>query len=282
MRSRLFGHFLVSLPFVNYGGVLAGRADVETELARAAVALAGRTGASHIEFRQSAPLTGAGPEWTVRQHKAALVVRLTTDTKPLWEGLSSRLRGKVRKAEKNGAAFQVGGRDLLDEFYGLYALNMRDLGTPVYDRKFFANVVEVLGDCVRLLLVRRQGVPAAAALALRHSRNMQLPWICQNYAESSFNVNEFLYWNAISWAAGQGAAELDLGRSSVDAGTYRYKVQWNPEVRPLHWYYWTAPGVPLPRLAPDNPKYALAVRCWKKLPLAVANRIGPSIVRNIP
>jgi hypothetical protein len=95
-------------------------------------------------------------------------------------------------------------------------------------------------------------------------------------------VNEYLYWNAIEWACGSGARELDLGRCSIDGGTFRFKMQWNPEIRPLFWYYWLASGIELPEFSANNPKYALAVRCWKKMPLALANRVGPWIVRNIP
>jgi len=283
MRSALFGHFFVSLPFLNYGGILADTPEAECELAAAAVEIALKARASHIELRQSTPFSAPQEGWSLRQHKAALLLRLESGPKAMWDKLSSRLRGKVRKAEKHGAEFVVGGIELLDDFYSLYALNMRDLGTPVYCRAFFENVLSKCGQRAEVLLVRRKG-PAAAAIAIREpdGTRIELPWICQDYKQSEFNSNEFLYWNAIEWACAQGATLLDLGRSSIGAGTYRFKMQWNPEAHELYWYYWTAPGVPLPQLNPDNPKYKLAVECWKKLPLGVANRIGPWIVRNIP
>jgi FemAB-related protein (PEP-CTERM system-associated) len=282
MRSALFGHFLVSLPFLNYGGILAEAPEAERQLARAAIELATRQGASHIELRQAFPFSEPLDGWTLRQHKAALTIPLAGDPKPLWDGLSSRLRGKVRKAEKNEAAFTVGGREDLAAFYSLYALNMRDLGTPVYDCAFFDSILDRCGQHAQILLARRAGRPAAAAIAVQEGERIELPWICQDYTQSSFNMNEFLYWKAIEWATGQSATSLDLGRSSIDAGTYRFKLQWNPAVQPLYWYYWTMPGASLPQLNPDNPKYKLAVRFWKKLPLGVANRLGPWIVRNIP
>jgi FemAB-related protein (PEP-CTERM system-associated) len=282
MRSALFGHFLVSLPFLNYGGILAETPQAERQLALAAIELATRQKASHIELRQSFPFSEPLEGWTLRQHKAALTIPLARDPKPHWDGLSSRLRGKVRKAEKNEATFTAGGKDDLAAFYSLYALNMRDLGTPVYASAFFENILDRCGQCAEILLARRAGRPAAAAIALRKGDRIELPWICQDYSQSSYNMNEFLYWKSIEWACAQGSAVLDLGRSSIDAGTYKFKVQWNPTVQPLYWYYWTMPGAPLPQLNPDNPKYKLAVRFWKKLPLGVANRLGPWIVRNIP
>ncbi len=282
MRSALFGRFLVSLPFVNYGGILADTPECEAALAAAAVELAAATKAHHVELRQSfaaANCREAG--WKLRRHKAALVVRLKTDPAAHWSELSSRLRGKVRKAEKSGAAFSVERSEALSDFYRVFSLNMRDLGTPVYSPAFFHNIFHFAKDAA-VLLVRRAGRPVAAAIALRRAESVELPWICSDYSQSSFNVNEFLYWSAIQWGCQSGAKELDLGRSSVDAGTYRIKIQWNPEVRPMYWYYWLAAGATPPELNPNNPKYALAIRCWKKLPVSLANRFGPWIVRNIP
>jgi len=282
MRSAIFGHFLVSLPFFNYGGILAQTPEAEQLLAASAIELAHRQGASHIELRQTFPLSQHPDGWTVSQHKAALTVPLTAGPKLKWEALASRLRGKVRKAERNGAKFEVGGKEELAAFYSLYALNMRDLGTPVYGSAFFEGILDCDEQRADILLVRRAGRAAAGAIAVRRDGRIELPWICQNYSESRFNMNEFLYWKAIEWACDQGAMQLDLGRSTIDAGTYRFKLQWNPDVQTLHWYYWTRSGVALPRLNPDNPKYALAARIWKMLPLSVANRLGPLIVRNIP
>jgi FemAB-related protein (PEP-CTERM system-associated) len=282
MKSPLFGHFFVSLPFVDYGGILADTPEYEAALAAAAARLAVKRGAHHVELRQSLPAaTRAEAGWKLRQHKAALVIPLNANPDAHWSGLSSRLRGKVRKAEKSGATFSLGKAEDLEDFYNVFCLNMRDLGTPVYSRTFFENVLRLARDAT-VLLVRRGGRAAAGAIALRRGDRVELPWICSDYSQSSFNVNAYLYWNAIEWGCRSGVRELDLGRCSIDGGTFRFKQQWNPEVRPLFWYYWLAPGIKVPELSADNPKYAVAVRCWKKMPLALANRLGPWIVRNIP
>jgi serine/alanine adding enzyme len=282
MKSSLFGHFFVSLPFLDYGGILADTPEYEAALANAAEDIAAKRGAHHIELRQSfAAARGVETRWELRQHKAALVIPLNADPDTHWSGLSSRLRGKVRKAEKSGTTFSVGTAEELGDFYRVFCLNMRNLGTPVYSREFFQNVLGLAKDAA-VLIVRRQGWPAAGAIALRRGERVELPWICSDYSQSRFSVNECLYWNAIQWACGLGARELDLGRCSIDGGTFQFKMQWNPEIRPLFWYYWLASGIELPELSPNNPKYALAVRCWKKMPLALANRVGPWIVRNIP
>jgi len=282
MKSSLFGHFFVSLPFLDYGGILADTPECEAALATAAADLAAKRGAHHIELRQSLAAARRAEEgWKLRQHKAALVIPLNVDADMHWSALNSRLRGKVRKAAKSGATFSVGAVEQLDEFYRVFCLNMRDLGTPVYSRAFFQNVLRFANDAA-ILLVRQHGRPAAGAIALRRGQLVELPWICSDYSQSLFYVNEYLYWNAIQWACRSGARELNLGRCSTDGGVFRFKMQWNPEVRPLFWYYWLASGVELPEFSPNNPRYALAIRCWKKMPLALANRVGPWIVRNIP
>jgi serine/alanine adding enzyme len=282
MNSSMFGHFFVSLPFVNYGGILADSPKCQAALARAAVGLAARRGARHIELRQSfAAADWSQSGWTLRQHKAALVITLSAAPEMQWSRLSSRLRGKVRKAERSGAVFSTGGVEALDDFYRVFSLNMRDLGTPVYRPEFFRNVVRLAKNAT-VLMVHREGRPVAGAIALRRRERLELPWICSDYSHASFNVNEYLYWRAIEWGCRSGACDMDLGRSSIGGGTYRFKLQWNPKVSPLFWYYWLAPGVGIPELNPTNPKYAFAISCWQKMPIGIANRIGPWIVRNIP
>jgi FemAB-related protein (PEP-CTERM system-associated) len=282
IQSLMFGHFLVSLPFVDYGGILADTPEHEAALAAAAADLAKHSGAGHVELRQSRASTSCSDAgWQLHQHKASLVVPLDTAPEALWSALSSRLRGKIRKAEKSGADCSIGGAEQINDFYRVFALNMRNLGTPVYSLSFFQNVL-CFANNTAVLLVRREGRPAAGAIAVRRGDRIELPWICSDHKQASAHVNEFLYWNAIRWACNSGARELDLGRCSIESGTYRFKMQWNPEVRPLFWYSWLASTPQLRDLSPSNPKYALAVRCWKKMPLAVANRLGPWIVRNIP
>lgn len=282
MKSWLFGHYLVSLPFVNYGGIVADGPEAEAALAEAAMRLAARLGVGHIELRQvSQPGLGDGRGWQVRHHKAALVVPVEADPERHWTALSSRLRGKVRKAERSGAVFSRTGMEGLDCFYRVFAKNMRDLGTPVHRQRFFRTILERVPGA-EILLVELGGLPVATALAIPSRDTIELPWIASDYDVSSYYVNEFLYWNAIEMACGAGVRRLDLGRSSIGAGTYTFKLQWKPDVVPLSWCYWLPAGGELPELAPSNPKYALAITCWKKLPVPIANGLGPHIVRNIP
>src|SRR5258705_1522091 len=177
MKSSLFGHFFVSLPFLDYGGILADTPEHEAALATAAADLAAKRGAHHIELRQTfAAARRAEAGWKLRQHKAALVISLNADPGAHWSGLSSRLRGKVRKAEKSGATFSVGTAEGLDDFYRVFGLNMRDLGTPVYSPAFFQNVLRFAKDAA-VLLVHRERRPPARANALTCRVRGELRWI---------------------------------------------------------------------------------------------------------
>ena len=206
MKSSLFGHFFVSLPFLDYGGILADTPECEAALATAAAALAAKRGAHHIELRQSFAAAGcAEAGWALRQHKASLVIPLDVEPDTRWSALSSRLRGKVRKAEKSGAI--VFGRN--DRRTRRLLSRIR----PEYAGSGNAGLQpDILSECpprsakdAAVLLVRHDGRPAAGAIALRRGERVELPWICSDYSQSSLNVNEYLYWNAIQWA-------LQLGR----------------------------------------------------------------------
>jgi serine/alanine adding enzyme len=279
MKSLLFGHFLVSMPFFNSGGIAAESPEAEAALASEAETLAARLRVRHVELRQQNPISIA---WQSRSHKVRCVVDLTPGRELLFQKLSSRLRGKIRKAERAGARFESGAGELVSDFYIVFARNMRDLGTPVYSRTLFEAVLRHFADRAVVFVVRLEGKPVSAAIGLRAGGIMELPWICSNYDCANLYVNEYLYWSAMLWASENGLGELDLGRSSVDSGPHRFKKQWNPAELPLFWYYWLGKDAALPELNPANPKFRLAVRCWQNLPLAVAGRLGPAIVANIP
>jgi serine/alanine adding enzyme len=278
LRSRLFGDFLVSVPFFNYGGVLAASADADAALLAAASALAGRLGVSHIEFREQHLRDG----WPVRTDKVAMVLDLAPTVDAQWTALGSKLRAQVKRPEKEGATTRFGGADLVPDFYRVFARNMRDLGTPVYARSFFRRITEQLPDQARIAVVYLEGQPVAAGFTLRHGDRLEIPWASSLREWNRVGVNMQLYWSVLKDAIESGVRQFDFGRSSVDAGTYKFKAQWGAKPRQLYWHYWLKPGQPMPNLTPNSPKYALAIRAWQRLPVPVANLLGPWIVRRLP
>jgi FemAB-related protein (PEP-CTERM system-associated) len=279
LRSRLFGDFLVSMPYFNHGGAIGSSDEVESRLMREATGLAADLGVRHVEFRDSRRREG---EYLVREDKVRMVLPLPGTTEELWRDVGSKVRAQVKRPLREGAGVVRGGPELLPEFYQVFARNMRDLGTPVYGRRFFTSILVRFPEAASVTVVRLRDRPVAAALLLHHRETLEVPWASSLREYNGVGANMLLYWALLEQAVGAGCREFDFGRSSREGGTWRFKKQWGAEERPLFWHYWVAPGQGMPGLRTDNPKFALAIRAWQRLPLAIANRLGPLIVKNLP
>jgi FemAB-related protein (PEP-CTERM system-associated) len=279
MKSRVFGHFVVSLPFFNYGGLVADSSEAKCALLEHAAIVAREVGARHIELRQGG---ASDMEWQSTAAKVAMIVPLPRSVEELRAGLSSRLRNKVKNALKNDLVARWGGIELVDSFYSVFAANMHHLGTPVYPRAWFENILKTGAGDSRILTLWNGDRPVAATLITSFRDMVELPWIASLPEERKTNSTVLLYWAALEWALSAGFRSVDLGRCTPGGGVYQFKRQWNCNEIPLHWYYWLAPGQPIPHLRPDNPKFRAAIWIWQRLPLDFANWLGPKIVRSIP
>jgi FemAB-related protein (PEP-CTERM system-associated) len=276
IRSPLFGRSLTSMPFVNYGGMLADTDDSARGLLEAARALARARGCRHVELRHTARQFDDLP---CRQHKVSMWLSLAPN---LWDGFDRKVRNQVRKAEKSQLSAVRGGIELLPEFYTVFSRNMRDLGTPVYGRELFASVLDAFPDRARLVVVRLGAAPVAAGLTYRTGPRTEIPWASSIRDYNALCPNHLLYWQAIQHAVAEGCEIFDFGRSTPHEGTYKFKEQWGAVPVPLHWEYVLTEGAALPDHSPKNPKFNLAIAAWKRSPLWLANRIGPRIVKDIP
>lgn len=279
LRSLLFGDFMVSMPYFNYGGIVADDESVAEALLEHLGRFAREIGVSHLELRHSGPLRA---DWPARMDKVAMCLQLPSSADALGKQLGSKLRSQIKRPVKEGATCTSGHAELLDDFYGVFARNMRDLGTPVYPKAFFAAILQSLGARARLFVVHWCGGPVAAGMVIGHGGRLEIPWASSLRDANAIGVNMLLYWNVLEYACEQQYALFDFGRSTVDAGTYRFKKQWGAQPQQLYWHYWMRSGGQPPVLNPSNPKYRLAIAAWQRLPLAVANRIGPLLVRNLP
>ncbi len=279
MRSRIFGNFLVSLPFVNYGGLLCDNEEAAAVLLTEAETLRRSCGATHVELRHVASRTGG---LATKQHKVTMILELAGTCDAQWKAFDPKLRNQIRKAEKSGLHFRRGGLERLDGFYDVFTRNMRDLGTPVYAKRFFQNVLEMFPDTTAVFEVMHDAKSIAAGIGYWFKGRLEVPWASSIKDYKSFCPNHMLYWEAIRFAIDNGFREFDFGRSTPGEGTYHFKKQWGALPVPLHWQYLMDKGGRVPELNPGNPKYRLAIRAWQRLPLPVANLLGPSIVRNIP
>ena len=276
IKSLLFGNSLTSLPFLNYGGVIAATADAAEALVAGARDEAQRRGCAHVELRHVVPQF---PHLQCKSHKVAMRLPLTPS---LWEALDRKVRNQIRKAEKSGLVVERGGATLVADFYQVFARNMRDLGTPVYSRRLFDEVLRTFPDRAHLHVVRLEGKPIAAGLTYRTASMVQLPWASSIREFNPLCANVLLYWDAIRFAQESGAQVFDMGRSTPNEGTFKFKAQWGAQPVPLHWEYQLLTSGRLPNMSPANPRFQLAIALWQKLPVGVTTRVGPMIIRAIP
>ena len=278
-KSWLFGSFLTSLPFLNAGGVVAESALAEEALIAEAIALAQRLGAQHLELRHRRDHQLNLP---IKTNKVSVVRPVTPDGDALWSSLSTKVRTKVRRAEKYGLVAEFDGEPHLGGFYNVFAENMRDLGTPVYARNFFRQILRIFPYDSYLCIVRHEGKAIAASFLTGFRDSVEAMWSCSLYSHAKMKPNMFMYWKIMEFAGRQGYKTFDFGRSSVGSGTHRFKMQWRSQEVRLYWVYWLPEGKNLPELNPENPRFRLAVRLWQRLPLFVTNLLGPRIVRCLP
>ncbi len=279
LSSRLFGNFIVSMPYFNYGGLLANSEEAATKLIAAANEWRQNVGASHIELRH---LENSGLELQQRRDKVTFLLPLPADPDALWQSFRPKLRAQIRRAEREEPEFVIGGAELLDEFYDVFASNMRDLGTPVYGKDFFLNLLEHLGASARLVVVKLNGKPAGCAFLLSHADQMEIPWASTLREFNTMGINMFMYWKVLEHAITDGYVVFDFGRCSKDAGTYKFKQQWGAQPIPMHWDYCLPEGEGLPELNPNNPKFKLLIAVWQRLPVWLTRLIGPPVVKNLP
>jgi FemAB-related protein (PEP-CTERM system-associated) len=277
--SRLFGRFIVSLPFVNYGGVLATSAAAARRLTEHASGLARAQGSRHVELRHRARMFS---DFAVKTHKVAMLLSLQRDEAAAWTALDRKVRNQIKKAEKSDLVAEVGGPELLPEFYDVFAENMRDLGTPVYSRRFFEEVLKQFPDTTRVVVVRHGRMAVAGAVTYAYRDTIEVPWASSLRQYRASCPNNLLYWTIIRHAMAQGFATLDFGRSTPNEGTFHFKRQWGAEPAPLFWEYALTGRSDLPDQSPANPKFQTAIALWKRLPVRLATFVGPHIVRSIP
>jgi serine/alanine adding enzyme len=279
MRSRVFGRFAVSLPFLNEGGLLADDESVEAYLVDAAIDVARREGAEYLELRhRQRHSTALQP----RSHKVAMTLALRDTIDAQWQAIDRKVRNQVRKAEKSGVTVESGGIELLDGFYGVFARNMRDLGTPVFGVELFAETLRTFPERSRVFVARYREALVAGSIVHWRGDSIEVIWASALRESNMVSANVLLYWHMLQLAIGQGCTRFEFGRCTPNEGPFHFKRQWGAEPSPLVWEYWHAGPVREVDNTPRNPKYRAAVAIWQRLPVGVTTVVGPRIVRSIP
>lgn len=279
MHSPLFGRALASSGFAVGGGILSNNTGATEALADASWALAERLNCPEIELRG-----GALPEnWQIREGVYANFSKpLEPDAESQLESIKRRHRAEVRKSLKNDLTFEVGTAERdRERHYRLYATSVRNLGTPVFPKSLFDAVLDSFGDDADIATVSHEGEAVSSVLTLYLNGRAMVYWGGGTFAARALRSNEFLYFSMMNHARERGCHTFDFGRSKRGTGPYHWKKNWGYKPEPLIYAGKTANGVEPRDLNPNSAKYRLQVALWRKLPLPIANRIGPWIARGL-
>ncbi len=281
IKSLLFGNMICSMPFLNFGGICADTEEAYVCLLNAAKDLLIKKKSEYVELRHLHP---SPMELKRKEHKVSMTVELNPDPDTLWNGFKTKHRTSIRRAAKNGLEIMRGGKEHLDAFYKILCTGWRDLGTPIYKRDFFENILDAFGGSVEIYLVNYQGKSIATAFNGLFRDTVEGMWTYSLREHSALQANYMLYWEMIKDACLRGYRLFHLGRSTNDSGATFYKSKWNAKIHQLYWEYLINEPrrSELPELNVDNPKYKLAINVWRNLPVKLTNLIGPYLSKSLP
>jgi len=271
---------LVSLPFCDYGGILAEDDEAKDVLLQTAVELS-RKHKAQLELRLKTPeaMVQSLPSLSVTSHKVRMVLDLPGNSENLWGIFKSKLRSQIKRPQNDGLEFVLGSFDLVDDFYKVFSVNMHDLGSPVHSRTWIKAVINSFADKTHIGIVYTGRRPIAGGIILECNNSVSLPWASALNEYSRSSPNMLLYWGFLRYASDNGFRHFDLGRSTPGEGTYRFKEQWGALPEPLFWY-----GEGLSN--PSDHDVAGKIRpmiekTWARIPQKVTDTLGPMVRRFI-
>ena len=276
VKSVLFGHYLVSVPFLNYGGPL-GTGDAVEQLVAHAVGLAREGHVDLLELRSRQPLQ---VDLSVSHRKITVLLDLPSDPDRLWRALPSNVRRKVRRPQKDALAMRF-GLDQVAAFFEVFSRHMRDLGTPTLPLHLFERLAETFPHDIRFGCAYHGARPVAGACGFRWGTEFEMTWVSALRAYHRIYANMFLYWAFMERAVAEGVRVFNFGRCTPGSGTHQFKLQWGSRDQPL-WWYGHSGGRRSATPSPDERGFAWGPALWKHLPVPLATAIGPRIVRYIP
>ena len=275
---------LVALPFCDVGNCLATTANVESKILSEARKCGQQLKTKNIQLRGQLHNDSAFDTSfsMMESDKVRMLLDLPDSSETLLKSFKSKLRSQVRKSEKNGVSFRWTGRDGVDSFYSVFCNNMRDLGSPVHSKHLFQSIMEQYGDNAQIGLAEYEGQCIGAGLILSTKEQTSIPWASTLRRYNRLAPNMLLYWNCMKYAADNNKKVFDFGRSTENEGTFRFKKQWGAQPVPLPWY-----------LSPSKTKNVVKenktqrpgrekiAEIWKKMPVPMANFVGPQLRKYI-
>ena len=298
LKNIFFGKSLVSIPFFDLGGILADDEQTEKALFLKAIELAKELKVNNIELRHIHPLSwldsnNIGQPATTRElsngnwfsqnrsHKVRMLLNLPESSEMLMKSFKSKLRNQLRLPIKEGLKAKVGDLDLLDDFYKVFSINMRDLGSPVHSKKLMQYVLEIFPAKSKIVVVYKTNQPLACGLVVGFKGILENPWASALRTYSKLSPNMLLYWTMLEYACENGYSSFDFGRSSPEEGTYNFKEQWGARPTPLSWHniFWDDKHIDTEMS--ERSIFSKAIQYWKKLPVPITIIMGPILRKNI-
>lgn len=282
VRAPLLGRSIISTAFTVGGGPIGDDPSAIEALASAAVAFGTQSNARYVEFRNE-DMTLDNWNRKAGQH-AGFQMNIPTDEAEHLTLIPRKRRADLRKAlaaEAKGD-LQVRFENNLDEFYALYAASLRDLGTPIMPKRFLEEILRVFEGEVEIAFIDSKGKALAGLLSFCFDDSLLPYYVGAAQGARTRHAHDLLYWSVMRRAAVRGFSIFDFGRSKIDSGAYRYKRSWGASASPLVYQYKLIGAREAPNVNANNPKFRYLSRAWKKLPLPIANALGPILAANFP
>ena len=276
IKSALFGHSLSSLPFCVYGGVAADTEQARLALNSAAIALAKKLNVGHLEYRN---IDAKNVDWLSKDLYVTFRKEIDPDEEKNMLAIPRKQRAMVRKGIKLGLESELDHGT--ERFFHAYSTSVHRLGTPVFSKKFFRLLKETFAEECEVMTIVKEGRTIASVMSF-YFRDEVLPYYGGGTAEArDFAGNDFMYWELMRRACLRGYKVFDFGRSKLGTGAFDFKKNWGFEPTSLHYEYMLHKSTAVPDNNPLNPKYQLFIKMWQRMPIALANMIGPHIVKNL-
>ena len=276
IRHFLFGHSLSSLPFCVYGGIAAETDAARELLDRRAQQLAAELEVDHLEYRNVKPFHS---DWPSKDIYVRFRKEIDPDVDVNMKNIPRKQRAMVRSGIKHGLVSEI---DVdAERFFRVFADNMLRHGTPALPKRYFGILLEVFGSDCEVLSITKDNEVVSSVLSF-HFKDEILPYYAGDTVKArSLAANDFKYWELMRRSCEKGYRVFDYGRSKLGTGSFDFKKNWGFEPEPLHYEYQLHRSKQVPDQNPLNPKYQLFIKAWRKLPMPVANFLGPYIVKNL-
>lgn len=289
LKHFFFGNRLISMPYADSGGVLADSAEIEERLIEKSIEILHRCSSTTLELRHANQLAQCSTSYggflrsvafATDRRKARMVLPLPNTSQDLFQGFKSKLRSQICKPIKEDLSVKIGEVELLDDFYAVMCVNMRDLGSPVHSKEFFREVLVSFQGKTKLILVYNEEKPVACSLILGFQNVLANPWASALKAFNRLSPNMLLYWKMLEFGCDNDYEYFDFGRSTPEEGTYKFKEQWGAKPNPLYWYY-LGYGKQTMGESVQVSKLGSAVIYWQKMPVSMSKIFGPMIRKHI-